>query len=410
LAQKRPWIWAVGIEDTFIAQTGRGERVLDEYELTQHYRYWKEDLDRVRETGVSMIRYGVPWYRIEREDGVFDWSWTDQVMAYFDAHRELIPIIDLIHYGTPLWMEREFMNERYPEYVARYAAAFVERYRHITSYYTPLNEPFVNAEWCGWSGTWPPYLRGLSGFVSMMRQLCKGIVLTVESVKRLQPEAVLVHVEAAKKYVPADASFAEPTQLWNEIRYVMWELVQGRVDGAHPLAGWLLSHGMTPEDLAWFREKAIEVDIVGINYYPQFSVNVIDKEVIEKEKIPAPVLAGEQELVEIAVDIYRRYGRPVFITETSYNGDERQRVEWLEKVVEAGSRIVEEGVDLFGITWFPFMDMVDWPYRTNGRSIKENMATFGLYTLEEMPDGTLRRVKNEAGKRFETEVKARKIE
>jgi len=38
------------------------------------------------------------------------------------------------------------------------------------------------------------------------------------------------------------------------------------------------------------------------------------------------------------------------------------------------------------------------------------MATFGLYTLEEMPDGTLRRVKNEAGKRFETEVKARKIE
>jgi len=71
---------------------------------------------------------------------------------------------------------------------------------------------------------------------------------------------------------------------------------------------------------------------------------------------------------------------------------------------------VEEGVDLFGITWFPFMDMVDWPYRTNGRSIKENLATFGLYTLEEMPDGTLRRVKNEAGRRFETEVKARKIE
>ncbi len=34
------FMWAVGIEDTFIPQeASRSGRVLDEYELTQHYRF-----------------------------------------------------------------------------------------------------------------------------------------------------------------------------------------------------------------------------------------------------------------------------------------------------------------------------------------------------------------------------------
>lgn len=195
-----PWVWAVGFENTFIGQTARGERVLDEYEITQHYQYWEEDLNRVRETGATMIRYGIPWYRIETSNGVFDWSWTDKVMGYFDQHRDLVPIIDLMHYGTPLWLKNEFMNAEYPQLVARYAKAFAERYKGVASYYTPLNEPFVNAEWCGWSGKWPPYLTGVLGFTLMINQLCKGIIMTVKCLKEVDPNAVMVHVEASKKY------------------------------------------------------------------------------------------------------------------------------------------------------------------------------------------------------------------
>lgn len=44
--------WATGIEDTFIGQTERlGERVLDEYALTHHYLYWREDIDRAADLG-----------------------------------------------------------------------------------------------------------------------------------------------------------------------------------------------------------------------------------------------------------------------------------------------------------------------------------------------------------------------
>ncbi|HUR59499.1 MAG TPA: glycoside hydrolase family 1 protein, partial [Opitutaceae bacterium] len=46
LSDPNAFIWATGIEDTFIADpwpaTGRR---LDEYELTLHYRRWRADLD-----------------------------------------------------------------------------------------------------------------------------------------------------------------------------------------------------------------------------------------------------------------------------------------------------------------------------------------------------------------------------
>lgn len=407
MKHKHSWVWAVGFEDTFIGQTARGERPLDEFEITQHYRFWKQDLELVKQSGASMIRYGIPWYRVEPEEGVFDWSWTDQVMDYFADNPELTPIIDLMHYGTPLWLKNEFMNARYPEAVARYAREFAERYKGIAKYYTPLNEPFINAEWCGWSGTWPPYLKGLLGFALMMNQLCKGIVLTVRNLKEALPDAVMVHVEASKKYVPADESLAEATRFWNELRYLMWELVQGNVREGHALYSWALDHHFSERDLEWYEQNRIDLDIVGINYYPQFSVNLIGDEVIEREQIPAPVPGSAADLIEIAGDIYERYRKPVFITETSFRGTEEERVAWLEEVIQASGRMIDEGIELYGVTWFPFLDMADWPYRTNGASVQDNLATFGLYSLVESPDGTLLRVKNAAGIKFEEAVKQR---
>ena len=71
------FVFATGIEDTFVAQTERaGERVLDEYALTDHYRVWRADLDRVADLGVRAMRYGIPWYKVEPAPGRFDWAWV----------------------------------------------------------------------------------------------------------------------------------------------------------------------------------------------------------------------------------------------------------------------------------------------------------------------------------------------
>ena len=68
------FLWASGIENTFVPQTRPGHRALDEYQLMGHYEHWREDLALVRELGVRTLRWGVPWYRVEPyQPGGFDW-------------------------------------------------------------------------------------------------------------------------------------------------------------------------------------------------------------------------------------------------------------------------------------------------------------------------------------------------
>lgn len=393
------WNWAVGIEDTFVTQVEGGERQLDEYELTQHYTQWVSDLDLVRKSGATMIRYGIPWYKIEEQCGKFDWSWTDQVMAYFRKHRDLVPIIDLVHYGTPHWLKNEFMNGDYPERVSCFAAAFAERYKDTVTYFTPLNEPYVTAEFCGLNKVWPPYLEGLDGFYSMMAQVGKGIVKTVNAIKKVHPDSRFVHVDATKKYITHDSRLQGEADLWNENRFVMWELVSGKIDSTHPLHSLMAQYGTGEETFDWFRKNRIDFDIVGLNYYPQFSVHEVTRD--RKGNIIYPHLSGtEVDMADIIKEAYRRYQRPIFITETSYRGSENERIDWLKRSVGACKGLKDDGIPLIGYTWFPFMDLVDWAYRTSGKSIEEEIMPFGLYTLK-MKEGILERRKNRAGKAFE---------
>ena len=67
------------------------------------------------------------------------------MLEYLVEVKGLTPIIDLMHYGTPLWLDNHFVNASYPRRVAEYAARFAERYGSLVRYYTPLNEPAVTA-------------------------------------------------------------------------------------------------------------------------------------------------------------------------------------------------------------------------------------------------------------------------
>src|SRR3954468_12630358 len=108
-----PFAWALGIEDTFVPQVAATSgRTLDEYVLTQHDRLWREDLSMIADSGVRYLRYGIPWYRVNPAPGRFDWSWTDEVIPELRRFG-IQPILDLVHYGAPLWLDRTFLSPSY---------------------------------------------------------------------------------------------------------------------------------------------------------------------------------------------------------------------------------------------------------------------------------------------------------
>jgi len=382
----------VGIEDTFIPQERVGHRKLDEYELTQHYTHWREDLELVAESGAEHLRWGVPWYLVEPRPGEFDWSWVDQVVQAM-GDLGIHCIVDLMHYGTPLWLENSFLNASYPERVASYGRAVAERYGQTWTDFTPLNEPHVNAEWCGQNGGWPPYLVGQDGFVKVLLQLARGMVRTQQEISTVLPTATFVHVDAG--FIFEGETSPLPRWLLDERRFLALDLITGRVDASSPLHGYLADHGVTDDDLAWFRQNAVTPDVVGVNYYPRFSTG----RVVDGNFTPIRSdTAGLRTLTEL---YSRRYARPIAITESSLVGTPKEKIEWLQQAVSELTALRNEGHDVVGLTWFPFFTLVDWLYRYDLGTPDEWFKEFGLVDLRRGADQRLVRVKNAAFTSFQ---------
>lgn len=47
-----------------------------------------------------------------------------------------------------------------------------------------------------------------------------------------------------------------------------FDLVTGRVGASHPLWEYLQSHGVSPMDIEWFKARAVNLDVLGVNLYP----------------------------------------------------------------------------------------------------------------------------------------------
>lgn len=375
--------FGVGIEDTFVPQECVGQRALDEYELTQHYDAWRSDLDLVAESGAGLLRWGIPWYLVEPRPGEFDWRWLDDVAAHTQALGIRV-IVDLMHYGTPLWLENQFVNAGYPERIASYGRAVAERYAGVWDDFTPLNEPVINAIYCGENGTWPPHLRGQDGFVKLTMALARGMVRTQQEITSVNPTARFVHVDAGFRW--EGDSKSPSRELLEERRFLALDLILGRVDRTHPLRDYLAEHGVTDPELDWFAANAVIPDAVGVNYYPAFTTVDLDE-----DRAGRPVEAGTAGLRDLVELYWERYGLPLAITETSRGGSVGSRLEWLEQSVAEIESLRERGIPLAAYTWFPFFTLVDWLYRTDTGSADEWFVHMGLIDLERGADRRLKR-------------------
>jgi len=373
--------WAVGIEDTFVGHpSGRRGRVLDEYELIDHYRRWRTDLDLVASLGVRSMRYGIPWYRVNPAPGAWDWSWTDRVLEHLDRIG-IAPIVDLVHYGTPLWMERSFVSADYPRRVAEYAAAAAERYRGVAGGWTPLNEPLVNAVFSGRRGSWPPHLRGDAGYDRVLVSIAEGVQATIAALRDVAPDARIVAVEVGGVSTTAEPELEPAVARWWRDLFLPIDLVLGRVDHAHPLFRRLVASGIAEERLARLAATPQRPDLLGVNFYPTMSRGryVTFRGTVRRRRLRGTAA----DLVAALSAFHRHTGLPVMVTETSDVADVAGRSRWMADSTEAVLAAREAGLPVVGYTWFPVFSLVDWRWRRGRHDRAAYWIHMGLWDLDE---------------------------
>lgn len=382
--------WAAGIEDTFIttphAVTGR---TLDEYELTDHYRRWKADIDLLAELGVGAARYGLPWHRLEARRGAWAWEVVDGPIEHL-LELGIAPQIDLVHYGLPAWIEDGFANRDYPRYVAEYAARVAERYRGRVYWYTPLNEPRITAWYCGRIGWWPPFHRSTGGFVRLMLALVRGIKATVAALRAVDEEIVDYHVDATDLFTAVSEPCEEHARLRQHLVFLGLDLLTGTVGEQHELRGWLARHGVDDADLDGFQREPLRPPIIGLNLYPMFTQKIVLRDTSGRLRVRMPYADGA--LIERLARLYHeRYRVPLAISETASLGSVRRRAAWLEQSVDACRRLRAEGIPVCGYTWWPLFSLVAWAYRQGHRPANKYLLRMGLWDLDSDPDAHLER-------------------
>jgi beta-glucosidase/6-phospho-beta-glucosidase/beta-galactosidase len=374
------WTWAVGIEDTFIGHpAGRRARILDEYELIDHYGQWKTDIDLIASLGVRCVRYGVPWYRVNPAPGAWDWEWLDRVMEHM-ARREVRPIFDLVHYGTPLWLRRSFVDPDYPMRVAEYAAETVSRYGDIAHGWTPLNEPMVNADFGGLNGIWPPHLRGQRGYDRVLFGIADGISRTTAAIRELRPDARIFAVEPCDIVTSTEPALADAVEAKRRKMLLPIDLVLGRVDASHPDRARLLASGIPEAALDRLVADPQPPDVLGVNFYPQFSRG---KYLTSRGAMRRRRVYGTAADLVTALEMFHRHtGLPVMVTETSDYVSLAHRVAWMDASIAAIGAARAEGLPVIGYTWFPIFSLVEWRWRTGKHERDAYWLHFGLWDLD----------------------------
>jgi beta-glucosidase len=371
--------WMTGFECSAFPQVG-----VDELAATEHDRWWASDLVRLRDLGVTLIRYGIPWHRVNPRPHRYDWAWTDQALDLMET-LGITPIVDLFHFGTPLWVEGGIMHPIFGEVQAWYARAFAERYPQVR-YYTPTNEPYICAVFGAEQAVWYPFRRERRDTVRALKNVAEGVCRAMAEIRKVRPDALMMLADTCEEWHAPDGAFAEEAAFRSARRFLVHDLYQGRLDRDHPLREWLAFGGLGDQELDWFGEHPVRLDLLGLDYYPQSERQLRRGPDGERVEEPAERPAG---FAELARQYSQRYGGvPVALAETNLGGPVPERLRWLDGLVAQTRKARAAGVPVAGITWYGAVDHVDWDTLLRERNQRINPC--GMWRLRRHGDRLVR--------------------
>jgi len=367
------FMFATGIEcSNPTIDNGRWRR--DQLYETDHYKYWRRDLELTREIGLKYLRYGFPIHFIYPSRNKFDWSFPDLVCSEMQR-LGITPIIDLVHFGLPDWLEN-FQNEELPECLADYAAAFAERYPWVR-FYTPVNEMYVTARMSAFEGSWNEQMRSERAFVTAIRNLARAGVLMMQAILEKNANAVFINSESSEFYqacCPHD-EIQRIAAFENERRFISADLIYAH-KVSDEMRSYLFDNGMSAAEYEWFlSQKTAERSILGVDYY-EWNEKLINSD-------GRPEILGELfGWYVITQQYYQRYKRPVMHTETN-TPDAEEAPNWLLRQWHNVELIRRDGVPVVGFTWYSLQDQVDWGIGLT-RALG-NVFPVGLFDLNREP-------------------------
>ncbi|MDT0643953.1 hypothetical protein RM553_14035, partial [Zunongwangia sp. F363] len=243
-------------------------------------------------------------------------------------------IWDLCHFGYP-----DGLIPTHPQFPARFMALcrafalFHNSYTGEPLLIVPINEiSFLSWHSGEVRGTVPFAVN--CGF-DIKYHLCKAAIEGIMILKQTAPDVQILLVEPLVKIHPVgEEPVTEEILELNSHQFQAMDIIMGRLCpelGGSPFLG----------------------DMLGFNYY-------YNNQWEHKGRI-LPWPSEDTVLTPMYIllrDAYKRYNKPVILTETGHFGDDRSL--WMEEITTECDKAISLGVDLRGLCIYPVIDRPDW--------------------------------------------------
>jgi beta-glucosidase/6-phospho-beta-glucosidase/beta-galactosidase len=366
-AASPPELWG-GVECS-VVRVGAGWR--DQVVETGHHGR-AGDLDLIAAAGIRTLRYPVLWERVAPDQpDRCDWRWCDERLGRL-RDLGIAPVVGLVHHGSgPRYTD--LLDPGFAAGLAAHAAHAAVRYPWVEAW-TPANEPLTTARFSGLYGHWYPHRRDEASMLHMVANQCRAVLLAMRAIRRAIPLARLVQTEDIGR-VFSTARLAYQAEYENGRRWLSLDLLCGRVDRSHPWRPRLLAAGVPARHLDELATGEAAPDVIGVNHYVTsdrfldhrtglYPLHVrggngrdsyADTAAVHMD-LPAAATGWAARLDEV----WRRYRRPLAITEAHLGDEPEEQVRWLMEAWEAAVALRRAGADLRAVTAWALFGLVDW--------------------------------------------------
>ncbi len=381
------------------------------------YHRYAEDIALFAELGFRIFRFSIAWSRIfprgdeetPNEEGL---AFYDRVLDELDKYG-IEAMVTISHYETPLHLAQTYdgwTDRRMIGFYERYARTLFERYGHRVKYWLTFNEinSIIHAPLMS-GGIWTP--KDQLSTVDLYQAIHHELVASASVTKIAHETNPDIMVGCMIIAMPTYPLSPDPADVWaaHQSEHDNYAFGDIHCRGVYP--GYYLRK---------LREQGIELDItdadrevltntvdfVSFSYYMSVCATA-DPDHAKGEGnilggVPNPTLEASEwgwqidpvGLRVVLNDYWERWGKPLFIVENGLGArDELVEVDGVPTVVDdyrigylrdhlaAVGEAIEDGVELWGYTWWGPIDVVS-------ASTAQMSKRYGFIYVDRNDDGT----------------------
>ena len=406
-----------------------------------HYHRYKEDIKLFAEMGFKVYRMSVSWARIypHGDDEKPNQKGLDFYRGVFEeCHKYGIePLVSIMHHDTPMALalrQDGWLDPKTIDAYARYAKTLFEEYKGLVHYWITFNEINMTMNYFGdvygagilSNGTRVIDINNVGEdamskekqnkrFKALHHQFLAS-ALAVKAGHEIDPTNKIGCMVASDAHYPYSCNPINILAAQNSMRK-LWYCgdVQVRGEYSYFTKSFLREKGVelevNEEDKRILKEG--KVDFYSLSYYTS-GTDCLDQEVDTDSGnfnlgAANPYLKKSEwgwafdpdGLRWVLNEIYGRYNVPIFIAENGLGAVDEvasdgkihddYRILYLKEHVKAMKKAIDDGVDLFGYTWWGPIDLVS-------ASTGEMKKRYGFIYVDLDNDGrgSLQRIKKDS--------------